>query len=178
MSNRYLTTDEAAGPDDVHSITATPEPHTKDMVHRMKVYSLQMGLRVVCLLVFVVVDNIYVRAVALLGVAILPWMAVMLANSGADRSARTTRYYEAPAAPALEARPDGDPRTGAPVEDVVLEGEFTSGHGEIGPGRPAPAGAEAPSGPSDSSARVGDGPPDPGGAGPARPRAHRPDRTP
>ena len=100
MSKRYLTTGEAAGQDDVHSITATAEPHTQDMGHRMKVYSIQMGLRIVCLIVFVAVDNIWVRGVAILGVAVLPWMAVLLANSN-DRSSRTSQYYEPPAAPAL-----------------------------------------------------------------------------
>ena len=169
MSNRYLTTGEASGQDDVHSITATPEAHTSDMTHRMKVYGFQMGLRVVCLLVFVAVDNFWVRAVALLGVAVLPWMAVMLANSGADRSARKTQHYAPPAAPALESRPAGGSSTGSAADDVVLEGEFTAGHGEIVRVRPSPGGSAAPSGPPGSSARVDDDPSGTGRAGPPGP---------
>ncbi|HST71903.1 MULTISPECIES: DUF3099 domain-containing protein [Kocuria] len=158
MSNRYLTTGEAAGQDEIHSITATAAPHTQDMGHRMKVYSIQMALRVVCLIVFVVVDNIWVRGVAIAGVAILPWMAVMLANSGADRSARTSHYYEPPAAPALAAVPE-PARPAEPLAiDFVLEGEFVAGHGDDDPARPAPGPAPAPSGGPASSATVEDDP--------------------
>jgi hypothetical protein len=155
MSKRYLTTGEAAGQDDVHSITATAEPHTQDMGHRMKVYSIQMGLRIVCLIVFVAVDNIWVRGVAILGVAVLPWMAVLLANSN-DRSARTSQYYEPPAAPALAAAPEPRPPAPPLAIDFVLEGEFVAGHREDDP---APAGrgsTTAPSGDPASSATVED----------------------
>lgn len=168
MSNRYLTTGEASGQDDVHSITATAESHTHDMGHRMKVYSVQMGLRIVCLLVFVAVDHFWVRAVALLGVAVLPWMAVMLANSGADRSERRTQSYEPPAVPAPGTGPARELPAGSPEAEVVLEGEFTPGHGGTGPASPPAPGATAPSGPPGSSARVEGDPPGTGGAGPSR----------
>ncbi|MFF0990545.1 DUF3099 domain-containing protein [Kocuria nitroreducens] len=155
MSNRYLTTGETAGQDDVHSITATAEPHTQDMGHRMKVYSIQMGLRIVCLIVFVAVDNIWVRGVAILGVAVLPWMAVLLANSN-DRSTRTSHYYEPPAAPALAAAPEPAPPAAPLAIGFVLEGEFVAGHGEDGTG-PARSGSRAaPSGDPASSATVED----------------------
>ncbi|WP_298591272.1 DUF3099 domain-containing protein [uncultured Kocuria sp.] len=155
MSKRYLTTGETAGQDDVHSITATAEPHTQDMGHRMKVYSIQMGLRIVCLIAFVVVDNIWVRGVAILGVAILPWMAVLLANSN-DRSTRTSHYYEPPGAPALAAAPEPAPRAEPPAIGFVLEGEFVAGHGEGGTTPAGPASTAAPSGDPDSSATVED----------------------
>ena len=165
MRNRYPTTDGISGQDEIHSITATAQPHTQDMGHRMKVYATQMGLRVVCLIVFVVVDNFWVRAVALVGVAVLPWVAVLLANSGADRSARTSHYYEPPDAPALAAAPE--PQRPAPplAIEYVLEGEFVPGHGDDDDtarpdtARPDPAAGAAesskPPGPSDI---VGDGP--------------------
>lgn len=153
MGNRYVTTGEAAG--EIHSITATAAPHTQDMSHRMKVYSLQMGLRIVCLLVFVVVDNIWVRGVAIVGVAVLPWLAVMLANRGADRSARTSHYYEPPSAPALAAAPEPPPRPRPPALELVLEGEFVAGHGDDTAARPGPSRTSAPSGPPGSSATVG-----------------------
>jgi hypothetical protein len=157
MSNRYVTTGEAAGQDEIHSITTTAEPHTQDMGHRMKVYATQMGLRVVCLLVFVAVDNFWVRAVALVGVAVLPWVAVMLANSGADRSARTSHYYEPKAAPALAAPPEPAPDAEPLPADLVLEGEFVTGHGDDA-GRSSPGPDPAPSGDHASSATVEDDP--------------------
>lgn len=163
MSKRYLTTGEAGG-EDVHSITTTAAPHTQDMGHRMKVYGIQMGLRVVCLIVFVLVDNLWVRGVAIAGVAVLPWMAVLLANRGADRSARTSHYYEPPAAPALTAAPEA-PRPAPAAVEQIIEGEFVAGHGDPqepaepaagdpGPGRSGPG--PAPSGGQGSSATVGD----------------------
>jgi hypothetical protein len=158
MSNRYVTTGEAAGQDEIHSITTTAEPHTKDMGHRMKVYATQMGLRVVCLLVFVAVDNFWVRAVALVGVAVLPWVAVMLANSGADRSARTSHYYEPKAAPALAALPEPAPDAEPLPGDLVLEGEFLPGHGDDDAARTAPGPDPAPSEDPASSATVEDDP--------------------
>ena len=155
MTKRYLTTGETAGQDDVHSITATAEPHTQDMGHRMKVYSIQMGLRILCLVVFVAVDNIWVRSVAILGVAVLPWMAVLLANSN-DRSARTSQYYEPPAAPALAAAPEPAPKAAPPAIGFVLEGEFVAGHGEDDTTPPGAGGTAAPSGDPASSATVED----------------------
>ncbi|MGX5360167.1 DUF3099 domain-containing protein [Kocuria sp. KH4] len=164
MSNRYLTTGETAGQDDVHSITSTAGPHTQDMNHRMKVYSIQMALRILCLLVFVAVDNIWVRGVAIIGVAVLPWMAVLLANSN-DRSTRTSRHYEPPAAPALAAAPEPAPPAAPPAIDFVLEGEFTAGHAEDeeqdgtrspGAGSTGTGRTAAPSGDPASSATVED----------------------
>ncbi|GAA1758151.1 DUF3099 domain-containing protein [Kocuria aegyptia] len=155
MTKRYRTTGGTAGQDDVHSITTTAEPHTQDMGHRMKVYSIQMGLRIVCLIVFVAVDNIWVRGVAILGVAILPWMAVLLANSN-DRSTRTSHYYEPPAAPALAAAPEPAPPAEPRAIGFVLEGEFVAGHGEDDT-TPAGSGSRAaPSGDPASSATVED----------------------
>lgn len=155
MTKRYLTTGETAGQDDVHSITATPESHTQDMGHRMKVYSIQMALRIVCLIVFVAVDNIWVRGVAILGVAVLPWMAVLLANSN-DRATRTSHYYEPPAAPALAAAPEPAPHAEPPAIGFVLEGEFVAGHGEDGTTPPGSGSTAAPSGDPASSATVED----------------------
>lgn len=160
MSNRYLTTGETVGQDDVHSITATAGAHTQDMSHRMKVYSVQMGLRILCLIVFVAVDNIWVRGVAILGVAVLPWIAVLLANSN-DRSTRTSHYYEPPSAPALAAAPE-PARPAEPLAiGFVLEGEFVTGHADDDAedprtGRTGAGSRAAPSGDPASSATVED----------------------
>ncbi|MFI7581871.1 DUF3099 domain-containing protein [Kocuria kalidii] len=155
MSNRYLTTAETTGQDDVHSITTTAEPHTQDMGHRMRVYSIQMALRIVCLIVFVAVDNLWVRGIAILGVAVLPWMAVLLANSN-DRSTRTSNYYEPPAAPALASAPEPAPPAEPLAIDFVLEGEFVAGHREDDTARPGSGSTAVPSEDPASSATVED----------------------
>ena len=55
----------------------------------MKVYGVQMALRVACIIGVFLIDNLTVRVLLILGAAVLPWLAVMLANRGADRSQRT-----------------------------------------------------------------------------------------
>ena len=94
------------------------------MAHRMKVYLFQMALRVVCIVGVVLVDNLIARILLVAGAAILPWLAVMMANRGADRSERTGSAYRPPtrtelptAAETQESAPD--PGT------VIVDGEFT-----------------------------------------------------
>lgn len=108
----------------MHSITSAADSHTSDMRQRMKVYSIQMGLRVVCIIAMVLVDNLVARILLLLGAALLPWFAVLLANKGADRSQRAGSAYTPPqrtelptAAEAQEHEPD--------PEAVVVDGEYT-----------------------------------------------------
>lgn len=107
----------------MHSITSAADSHTSDMSQRMKVYSIQMGLRVVCIIAMVLVDNLVARILLLLGAALLPWFAVLLANKGADRSQRAGSAYTPPqrtelptAAEAQEHEPDPE----AVVVDLSL----------------------------------------------------------
>ena len=70
--------------EDLHTITEAQAPQSEGIDHRMKRYALQMGLRIVCLIIAVVFDG-WIRWVAVVGVAVLPWVAVVLAN-GNDRA--------------------------------------------------------------------------------------------
>ena len=63
---------------DSYSITSTPEAHSADMGRRMVVYGIQMLLRVVCLIAFVLVDHWILRIVCGLGIIVLPWSAVLI----------------------------------------------------------------------------------------------------
>ena len=107
----------------VHSITSAADPHTQDMSHRMKVYALQQGLRIVCIVGVVFIDILWLRIVLCVGAAVLPWIAVLMANRGADRSERTSTYYrppqriELPTVAETQAKPE-DPET------VIVDGEF------------------------------------------------------
>ena len=107
---------------EVHSITSAPGPHTQDMTHRMKVYALQQGLRVVCIIGVVVVPVLWVRIVLAVGAAVLPWIAVMLANRGADRSERTSSYLQPAQRPELPTTRQTREHTGA--SETVLDAEF------------------------------------------------------
>ena len=111
----------------VHSITSAADPHTQDMTHRMKVYGLQQGFRLVCIIGAVVVDVLWIRIVLLVAAAVLPWLGVMLANQGADRSERTSLYYRPPQRAELPT--SAQTRATEPTpESVVVDAEFRVHH--------------------------------------------------
>lgn len=89
----------------------------------MKVYSFQMALRVVCIIGVVLIDNLIARILLVLGAAILPWLAVMMANRGADRSERTSTYYRPPQRIELPTVAETQAKPETP-ETVVVDGEF------------------------------------------------------
>ena len=102
----------------------------------MKVYALQQGLRVVCIIGVVVVPILWVRIVLAVGAAVLPWIAVLLANRGADRSERTGSYLRPAYRPEL---PTPQPAGDEADSPVVVDAEFRPGHGPpaLPPGRSA-----------------------------------------
>ena len=90
----------------------------------MKVYSVQMGLRIVCIIGAVLIDNLWVRVLLITGAALLPWFAVMLANRGADRSERTSSVYRPPTRtelPTVAETREHSPEPGT----VVVDAEYT-----------------------------------------------------
>lgn len=95
-------------PETVHSITSTPEAHSVDMGRRMKIYGVQMFLRVACFFGFVIIDNTWWRVLCVVGMVILPWSAVLLANAGADKTERTSNYLGPDLQPQLSAAADSD----------------------------------------------------------------------
>ncbi|MDO5617780.1 DUF3099 domain-containing protein [Kocuria sp.] len=128
--------------DTVHSITSTPEALSVDMGRRMKVYGVQMFLRVACFFGFVLVDNLWWRVACVVGLVLLPWTAVLLANAGADKSERTSNYVSPDFQPELSARPhdhddaapsaESSPGGGASgahsqevPDDTVVEGQWS-----------------------------------------------------
>ncbi|MBK4121032.1 DUF3099 domain-containing protein [Kocuria rhizophila] len=112
------------GSTEVHSITSAVDPHTTDMTRRMKVYAVQMGLRVLCIIGVVLIDNFVARILLIVGAALLPWFAVMLANRGADRSERAGSAYQPPARTELPTV--AETRDRAPDPDtVVVDAEYT-----------------------------------------------------
>lgn len=67
----------------VQAITNAAIPHSEDMRHRMRQYALTMGIRMVCLALIFVVDG-WFKIIPVVGAVVLPWVAVMIANGGAD----------------------------------------------------------------------------------------------
>ena len=90
----------------------------------MKVYSVQMGLRIVCIIGAVLIDNLWARVLLIAGAALLPWFAVMLANRGADRSERTSSVYRPPTRTELPTTAQAQEHAPDPGT-VVVDGEYT-----------------------------------------------------
>ncbi|WP_053089914.1 DUF3099 domain-containing protein [Kocuria sp. HSID16901] len=140
-------------PQDVHTITGAQAPHSEGIDHRMKRYALQMGLRIVCLIVAVAFDG-WIRWVAVVGVVVLPWVAVVLANGNDRAEVRDVSYdpgrqprelipgqtYSAEESRGHQNPDDGeqngddishgspDEAPSSPPSDDVIDGEYRTGH--------------------------------------------------
>ena len=101
----------------VHRITEARESHTVEQDTRVRKYTITMTVRVVCfVLAFFTTD--WLRWFFLIGAIFLPYIAVVIANGGADITRRQppAEFYQ-------------------PTEPEALEG----GHADVAP---APEGAE------------------------------------
>jgi hypothetical protein len=112
---------------EVLSITDVPESHTDEMHRRMVKYSLAMGIRLACLLLFFFIDS-WFRWFFVAGAVFLPWIAVIIANGGSDKSHLThsTALLDQAPLPELEApaasangTEDGDFLTGVVIDDAA-----------------------------------------------------------
>ena len=114
---------------EVLSITDVPESHTDEMHRRMVKYSLAMGIRLACLLLFFFIDT-WFRWFFVAGAVFLPWIAVIIANGGSDKSHLThsTALLDQAPLPELEApsaganaggTDDGDFLTGVVIDDAA-----------------------------------------------------------
>lgn len=115
----------------VPSITSAPEPLAVDQARRTRSYLIQMSIRVVCIIGAVLVDG-WVRWALVAAAVVLPYSAVLIANSGRDHVTHDTSPVTPPAAPALTELPDTSPdvpnapstpssATGAPGAGRVID---------------------------------------------------------
>lgn len=75
-------------PDDAQRITSAPEALAADQARRARRYLIQMGIRVVCFLLAVLLWRHVPLGVSLLliiGAVVLPYVAVLFANAGRER---------------------------------------------------------------------------------------------
>jgi hypothetical protein len=107
---------------EVLSITDVPESHTDEMHRRMVKYTLAMGIRLACLLLFFFIDS-WFRWFFVAGAVFLPWIAVIIANGGSDKSHLThsTALLDQAPMPELEA-PSTSANGGAGEDDDFLTG--------------------------------------------------------
>ncbi|MFQ4148867.1 DUF3099 domain-containing protein [Arthrobacter sp. LAPM80] len=79
----------AAPAAEVLAITNAAAPHSEEMRGRMIKYALAMGIRMVCLVLIFVLDG-WFKLIPVVGAVVLPWVAVMIANGGADLAHQDT----------------------------------------------------------------------------------------
>ncbi|MFD1211360.1 DUF3099 domain-containing protein [Arthrobacter sp. GCM10027362] len=70
---------------EVLNITDAQESHTDEMHRRMVKYTVAMSVRLACLLLFFFIPG-WQRWLFVAGAVFLPWIAVVIANGGADKS--------------------------------------------------------------------------------------------
>ena len=93
----------------VHRITDAPAPHSTEMARRMRTYAISMAIRTACVAGFVLVFPHWSAWLFVPGAALLPYVAVLLANAGREsRPPALPRMSHRPAQSALTAAPAGD----------------------------------------------------------------------
>lgn len=97
----------------VPSITSAPVPLAVDQARRTRSYLIQMSIRVVCIIGAVLVDG-WVRWALVAAAVVLPYSAVLIANSGRDQVTHDTSPVTPVPAPALTELPDADGSPDAP----------------------------------------------------------------
>jgi hypothetical protein len=102
----------------VPSITSAPEPLAVDQARRTRSYLIQMSIRVVCIVGAVLVDG-WVRWALVAAAVVLPYSAVLIANSGRDQVAHDTSPVTPAAAPALTELPDASPDASPDVPNTT-----------------------------------------------------------
>ena len=70
---------------DVVRITTAPESHETEMAHRQKRYMISMGIRTACFVAAIVVGPGWLRWVLVAAAFVLPYIAVVMANSASPR---------------------------------------------------------------------------------------------
>ncbi len=98
----------------VQRITEARAPHSTEMARRMRTYAISMGVRTACVAGFVLLFPHWSAWLLVPGAALLPYLAVLLANAG--REARPTalpRLSRTASQRALPAGPPGETGSGS-----------------------------------------------------------------
>jgi hypothetical protein len=125
----------------VQSITDAQEGHTDEMRRRMVKYTVAMSIRLACLLLFFFVDG-WLRWMFIAGAVFLPWIAVVIANSGSDQS--NLQHSDSLLDHAPVAELEASPATRAEPTDVLAGEVIDDGADRDGD---ATGGTDAPSRP-------------------------------
>lgn len=92
-------------------VTSARPSLVEDRQARQRRYLWSMGLRTVCFVLAVALFHGAARWGALAASAVLPWVAVLVANAGPKHETAQPAYFIPDPAPALEAAPEPEPST-------------------------------------------------------------------
>ena len=70
---------------DVVRITTAPESPEREMAHRQKRYMISMGIRTACFVAAIAVGDGWLRWILVAAAFVLPYVAVVMANSASPR---------------------------------------------------------------------------------------------
>lgn len=116
-------TNHGSGHPEVHRITEARQSHTAERDTRVRKYTISMTVRLVCFVLAFFFDG-WLRWVLLIGAVVLPYIAVVIANGGADLTKREppAEFYRAPDAHQLDAPKDTAQQQER--EPEVIDGNF------------------------------------------------------
>ncbi|MGP9502312.1 DUF3099 domain-containing protein [Specibacter sp. AOP5-B1-6] len=138
----------------VQAITNAAVSHSEEMHSRMVKYAVTMGIRMVCLAAIFVFDG-WFKLIPVIGAVVLPWVAVVIANGGADIVHQETVELldEAP----MYAVAGGEPGPGGSAEaDDVLPGEIVPDETAQDQTAPDQTAGDEPAGPAGDAPDDGD----------------------
>ncbi|WP_420115029.1 DUF3099 domain-containing protein [Pseudactinotalea sp.] len=94
---------------EVHAITSAGRSHTAQLHDRSRNYLIMMGIRVAAFVAAFLTDG-WVRWACVAAAVVLPLIAVIFANSGAERRSVPTSYIDDRALPSEPTPTEADPR--------------------------------------------------------------------
>jgi hypothetical protein len=94
---------------DVVRITTAPESPGSEIAHRQKRYMISMGIRTLCFIAAVAVGPGWLRWVLVAGAFVLPYVAVVMANSASPRVEGTDPLGPGNSHPELGGGPETPP---------------------------------------------------------------------
>lgn len=110
-----------SGRRDVVKITGAAASGEDDVAQRMRKYLITMGIRMACLVLAFVVPGFW-KILCLVGAILLPWVAVMIATAGRERSGSGPEMtIVVPAHPALGRAREAEVREQEPLQGTVVE---------------------------------------------------------
>ena len=99
---------------DVVRITTAPETPGQEMAHRQKRYMISMGIRTACFVAAIVVGQGWLRWVLVAAAFVLPYVAVVMANSASPRVEGTALPAPGQTHPELGSGPGTGPSDAPP----------------------------------------------------------------